>query len=236
MSESRVSVPLSVRLRFGHAAVQHLADEIGVDLLHIKGVAVDPSLRPGGYAGSDVDVLARPAHVVALDRAMRQHGWRLYSTFEYGSPFGHAQTYLHDVWGYADVHRFFPGIRIDPAKAFDRLWTDRSTVSIADVGCVVPSVPAQAVLLILNSARSRFDRQDVSAIWGTADVGRRAEIEALVADLDAPVAFAAAIGGLEALSRRARLPAVEGRLRGRQPLGGVVGARARRRRSEQPCA
>ena len=46
MSESQVSVPLPVRLRFGHAAVQYLAEEIGVDLLHIKGAAVDPSLRP----------------------------------------------------------------------------------------------------------------------------------------------------------------------------------------------
>ena len=58
VDESQVSVPLPVRLRFGHAAVQRLADGIGVDLLHIKGAAVDPSLRPGGYAGSDMAVRA----------------------------------------------------------------------------------------------------------------------------------------------------------------------------------
>ena len=168
MNESGVSVPLPVRLRFGHAAVQHLADEIGVDLLHIKGAAVDPSLRPGGYAGSDVDVLVRPTHVAMLDRAMRQRGWRLYSTFEYGSPFGHAQTYLHDAWGYIDIHRFFPGIRLEPDRAFDVFWTDRHEIEIAGIGCQVPSVPAQGVLLVLNAARSAMrTKPDVRGRSGT---------------------------------------------------------------------
>ncbi|GAA1762309.1 nucleotidyltransferase family protein [Agromyces humatus] len=198
MNGSEVDVPLSVRLRFGHAAVQTLANTIGVDLLHIKGVAVDPSLRPGGYAGSDVDVLVRPSQVVALDRVLRRHGWRLYSTFEYGSPFEHAQTYLHDMWGYLDIHRFFPGIRVDPASAFERFWVDHHEVEIAGVGCSVPSVPAQAVLLVLNAARSRAgSRPDVQLAWREATAEVRAEIEALVADLDAPVAFAAATGGLD---------------------------------------
>ena len=133
MNESHVSVPLPVRLRFGHAAVQRLAENIGVDMLHIKGAAVDPTLRPGNYAGTDVDVLVRPAQVPALDRAMRQHGWRLYSTFEYGSPFGHAQTYLHDAWGYVDLHRFFPGIKLEPGRAFDVFWSDRHETEIAGV-------------------------------------------------------------------------------------------------------
>ncbi|HEY5860769.1 MAG TPA: nucleotidyltransferase family protein [Actinomycetota bacterium] len=198
MSESEVSVPLSVRLRFGHAAVQTLASTVGVDLLHIKGAAVDPSLRPGGYAGTDVDVLVRPDHVAALDRALQQRGWRLYSTFEYGSPFGHAQTYRHDTWGYLDIHRFFPGIRDDPGRAFDRFWADRHEVAIAGVGCPVPSVPAQAVLLVLNAARSPAGRRpDVQLAWNEASPEHRAEIEALVADLDAPVAFAAATDGLD---------------------------------------
>ncbi len=198
MNESEVSVPLPVRLRFGHAAIQHLADGIGADLLHIKGAAVDPSLRPGGAAGTDVDVLVRPSHVEVLDRAMRQHGWRLYSSFENGSPFGHAQTYLHDAWGYVDLHRYFPGIRVDPSRAFERLWKDRQEIEIAGVGCRVPNVVGQAVLLVLNAARSPDRaRGDVRAVWAEASEPRRAEMEALVADLDAPVAFAAAVGRLE---------------------------------------
>ncbi|WP_344292820.1 nucleotidyltransferase family protein [Agromyces neolithicus] len=198
VNEVGVSVPLSVRLRFGHAAVQHLADEIGVDLLHIKGVAVDPELRSGRDSGSDVDVLVRPGHVDRLDRAMRRHGWRLYSTFEWGSPFGHAQTYLHDAWGYVDIHRFFPGIRLEPGRAFEQFWRDRNEVQIARIGCHVPSVTAQGVLLVLNAARSTNGRSvDVRMAWVDASTERRAEMTALVADLDASVAFAAATGELE---------------------------------------
>jgi len=198
VNESHVSVPLPVRLRFGHAAVQRLAENIGVDMLHIKGAAVDPTLRPGNYAGTDVDVLVRPAQVPALDRAMRQHGWRLYSTFEYGSPFGHAQTYLHDAWGYVDLHRFFPGIKLEPGRAFDVFWSDRHETEIATVGCPVPHVTAQAVLLLLNAARApRQARSDVSAAWREASEEQRREIERLVGRLHAEVAFAAATGGLE---------------------------------------
>ena len=196
VDESRVSIPLSVRLRFGHAAVQVLADEIGVDLLHIKGATVDPSLRPVERTGTDVDVIVRPAQVARLDRALRQRDWTLYSTFEYGSPFGHAQTYQHRSWGYLDIHRFFPGIRVAPDVAFDRLWRARGTSEIAGVGCAVPSIPAQAMLLMLNSARSAGYGGRAS-FESEAHTAHRAAIEALVADLDARVAFAAANGTLE---------------------------------------
>jgi Uncharacterised nucleotidyltransferase len=198
VNESQVSVPLPVRLRFGHAAVQHLADAIGVDLLHIKGAAVDPSLRPPEMHGSDVDVMVRPEQFPRLDQGMREHGWRLFTTFVSGSPFGHAQTYLHDAWGYIDIHRSFPGIRIQPDQAFERLWVDRRTIEIAGVGCPVPSVTAQAVLLVLNAARSQArDRRDLAAAWYDASDERRVEMEALVEALDAPVAFGAALGRLD---------------------------------------
>lgn len=198
MNESQVSVPLSVRLRFGHAAVQYLADEIGADLLHIKGMAVDPALRGAWSVGTDVDVMVRPDHFRRLDDALREHGWRLYTTFASGSPFGHAQTYLHDAWGYIDIHRFFPGIRVDPGPAFDRLWSDRHPLEIAGIGCAVPSVPAQSLLLILNVARAGgANGRDLAVVWREASDERRQEIEALIDDLDAHVGFAAAVGGLD---------------------------------------
>lgn len=196
VNESQVSVPLSVRLRFGHAAVQVLADEIAVDVLHIKGAAVDPSLRPVERTGTDVDVMVRPEHVARLDRVLRQRGWTLYSTFDYGSPFGHAQTYQHRSWGYLDIHRFFPGIRVAPEVAFDRLWRDRSISEIAGIGCPVPSVPAQMMLLMLNSARSA-GYGGTASFEAEALTTHGAAVDALVAELDARVAFAAANGTLE---------------------------------------
>jgi hypothetical protein len=105
---------------------------------------------------------------------------------------------MHEAWGYVDVHRFFPGIRLAPEAAFDRLWRDRHSVQIAGHGCPVPSVPAQSLLLILNVARAGgVNAHDLAAAWTDASDDRRREIEALAGDLDAPVAFAAATGGLE---------------------------------------
>ncbi len=82
---------------------------------------------------------------------MRKRGWRLYSTFATGSPFGHAQTYTHEAWGYFDIHRFFPGIRLAP----DRLSIASgpiATPSRSPASDASASVPAQSLLLILNVA------------------------------------------------------------------------------------
>ena len=193
-----VDIPLRVRLLLGRAAAQVVADEIGADILHIKGDAAHPSLRPGEATGNDVDVLVRPAHVAALDRRLRTYGWRVYSSFVYGSPFGHAQTYLHDSWGYLDLHRWFPGIRVAPEIAFQRLWLDRQGMAFAGIECCVPSVPGQATLLVLNAARGgRGGGADLALSWTHASPQHRTEVERLVDDLDAHVAFAAATGDLE---------------------------------------
>ena len=128
MNESQVSVPLSVRLRFGHAALQHLADEHRRRRAAHQGRGRRPDAAP-----------ARPRHrrrragaprpvPATRPRAAAGTAGALYSTFASGSPFGHAQTYMHDAWGYVDVHRFFPGIRLAPDAAFDRLWRDRHAV------------------------------------------------------------------------------------------------------------
>ncbi|WP_404430562.1 2-nitropropane dioxygenase [Microbacterium lacus] len=193
-----VKIPRAVRLRLGRAAVQTLADSAGADLLHIKGDAVDLSLRPAADPGSDIDVLTRPAHVAALDAVLRAHGWQLYSTFHSGSPFGHAQTYIHDIWGYLDLHRSFPGIRCDADRAFTVMSAGGGVVEFGGVPCAVPHVTAQALILILNSARSPArGARDLAAAWNDASLDHRGAIAALVVDLDCPVAFAAATGRLD---------------------------------------
>jgi hypothetical protein len=191
-------VPLEVRLHLGRAAVQTIADASGVDLLHIKGDAVDPVVRPSRNPGTDIDVMVRPDQIDVMDRALREHAWQLYTTFQNGSPFGHAQTYLHQGWGYLDMHRRFPGIRLDPARAFDRLWRERGWMDFAGVACPVPTVPAQSAILLLNAARGRGGAPfDVQRLWTDATPEKRAAIAAEIDALDARLAWDAAVGDLE---------------------------------------
>ncbi|GAA1059030.1 hypothetical protein [Agromyces bracchium] len=191
------TVPHAVRLHLGRAAVQTLAGQVGVRLLHIKGDTVDRSIRKNASPGTDIDILVDPGQIDALDTALRARGWRIYSTFVGGSPFGHAQTYLHDTWGYLDVHRSFPGIGIPPEQAFDRLWSSRGAVDVSGVSCAAPDLTSQAVIAILNAARSR-QRSELDGAWSDADSERRNEIEREVDVLDARLAFDAAFGRLDA--------------------------------------
>ena len=189
-------VPHLIRLRLGRASVQTLADQVGVSLIHIKGDTLDRSIRPKTAPGTDIDVMVHPAHVAVLDTSLRAHGWRIYSTFFDGSPFGHAQTYVHDAWGYLDVHRFFPGIGLPPEHAFERLWSRREMIDVARVSCAVPDLPAQAVISILNAARSRRP-SGLEDAWPELAPERRNAIEREVDALDARLAFDAAFGKLD---------------------------------------
>lgn len=190
-------VPLTVRVRLARPAVQVIADEVGADILHIKGDAVDPRLRPVVTPGTDVDAMVRPAHIPRLDAALKAHGWRVYSTFSYGSPFEHAQTYLHDMWGYFDLHRSFPGIRLQAAAAFDLLWRDRERLELPGALGSAPSLEMQSTLLVLNAARNRDPSEDPIRRWIEKPGVDRAAVDACVARLQAQVAFAAAAGELE---------------------------------------
>src|SRR6188474_529338 len=108
-------MPPAVGIRFAHAALQVLAEENGIDLLHIKGPAVDHSLLEArepvagdveiadearlvvSRASIDADVLVRPAHVDRLFDVVHRHGWTTKYRFEDGSAFEHAATLVHPV-------------------------------------------------------------------------------------------------------------------------------------------
>ena len=192
------SLPASVQVSFAHAALQHLADAAAADVLHIKGAALDPRLADPGRSGTDADVLVRPRHVEALLTALESNGWAVETHFDTGSPFRHATTLLHPVWGYGDVHRLFPGITAAPDEAFDRLWRDRHECLIAGIACPVPDLAAQRLILVLNAARGGAHASaDVDRAWTTASADERGGVERLVADLGAEVGFAAGTGDLE---------------------------------------
>ena len=198
----RTIVPLPVRLRLGHAAVQHVADRCGTDILHIKGGALADSLIHPGRTTTDVDVLVRPEHIDTLLRALLAEGFTRKGRFATSSPFEHSVTLFHRLWGHIDVHRLYPGIDLPPERAFERLWRGRAMATIGGRPCPVPEVPVQALMLILHAARNPPNGQpsrDVEHVWTRADEDSRRAIEAVVEELGAQVPFATATGTAGAL-------------------------------------
>ena len=205
-----LTIPVGLRVHLAHATVQAIADEGGVDLLHIKGPAVAPELLPyraealdnGTESGrrqarmsTDADVLVRLAHVDAFMAGLAQHHWQIVTRFATGSAFEHAASLWHTQLGYVDVHRRFPGIRLDAEEAFARLWEERQTVEIAHRPIATPSVDAQRFILLLHAARGGgLTHPDARRLWTEADEAARASSAELAARFDAEVAFAAATG------------------------------------------
>ncbi|GGB69979.1 2-nitropropane dioxygenase [Knoellia flava TL1] len=195
-------MPRSVGIRFSHATLQVLAEDSGVDLLHVKGPSVDDRLAGGERQSIDADVLVRPSHVHRLLSAMHGHGWTTMYRFEDGSAFEHASTLVHAVLAPVDVHRSFPGVDGGEA-AFDRLWADRHVSDIAGVACPVPSLAAQRLLLIVHAARAgALASPDVRRSWDEATDEEREELLALARDVGAEVALAAGTGRLGGFTDR----------------------------------
>lgn len=180
---------------FGHAHLESIARGAGVDLLHVKGPALDMRLLGTRRSSTDADVLVRPSQVRRLTSALREHGWRAQDSFSTSSAFGHSQTFVHGTWGAADVHRLYPGVHLEPADAFDVLWAERGQLVIAGIACTVPSVPAQLLVLLLHAARNRSGRgtTDITTAWERADEALREEVRWLSTRLRAEVGLAVAL-------------------------------------------
>lgn len=191
-----VPIPMAVRLRLAHAAVQAVAERAGIDLLHIKGYALDPVLREG-RSSSDVDVLVRPEQVRRAARAFVESGWARVIGFETGSAFAHSMTLHHPTWGYLDLHRVNPGI---PPSSFERMWRARKDVPIGGVACPVPDLATQRLIVILHVARSLPSpkgRRDLERAWYAASPAEQDEVRATVATLGAQLGFDVAFGRID---------------------------------------
>lgn len=196
--QTPIDVSVWQRIQLGHAALQVIADRARVDLLHLKGPALDSVLAPVPRHSTDADVWVRPSQVETLIGELPGHGYRLVADFDEGSPFEHAATYYHPQWGYVDVHRRFPGLPGEEA-VFDRLWRDHTTISIAGHDCTVPSVIAQRLVLMLHSARrdSPHALPDLRLAWHEADEDTRDQIRRLVEEVGGQIGFAAATGHVD---------------------------------------
>ncbi len=194
--EADREAPIAARVHLAHAVVQKLAEDAGVDLLHLKGPAVLPGLRAEGRHSSDVDVLVRPGHLSRLVAALESIGWEQRTTFAAGSVFEHAANWWHDDWGWVDVHVTWPGVTVDDEQAFDVFARGSIQRPIAHRDCPVPGRTAQRLILVLHSARSG-GTTDADHAWVAAEPGEQDEVRALAAELGAQVALAAGIGELE---------------------------------------
>lgn len=197
MSEP-LTVPVRVRVHLAHATVQAIADEADADILHIKGPAVDRSLRPTERLSVDADVLVRPSHLKRFLKGLKRHGWQQVTTLRSGGLVEHSTNWFHGALGQMDVHVRFPGIQAEAERAFERLWWNRSTLEIAQRPCVVPSLAAQRLILLLHAARDLNSYSaEVRDAWDRSTQGERDEVLTLAGDLGAEVALAAATGRLE---------------------------------------
>ncbi|MDO5501322.1 MAG: nucleotidyltransferase family protein [Propionibacteriaceae bacterium] len=201
-------LPLAVAIRFSHAVAQSVADTHGIDLLHIKGPAVPEELlapvvasagAPGGRAerqSHDADVLVRPGQTGDFIRAIAEAGWTLLHGFEDDSVFAHAATLHHDALGFLDLHRCLPGMDLDPERAFDALFAERTEQVIAGQRCAVPSVTGQRLILILNAGRSETGvrHPDLEHAWAAAAPTEREQVAALARSVSADAALAAITG------------------------------------------
>lgn len=190
----------ALRVPLSHAWMQHLAESSGLTALHIKGPALDESLRaaPGALRqSSDVDLLVPPHQAQDWVERLRHNDWRLYTSFEAGFPFRHAATLWHDYLGYVDIHRWFPGVEREAESAFELLWSSRKMSLIAHHSCPVPNPDAQRLLLLLHYARTPESRvADYQRAWTQATSAQQAAVRELASQLKADVALAAALGEL----------------------------------------
>lgn len=187
------ALPISARVHLTHAVVQVLAERAGVDLLHMKGPAFDPALRPRGHSSSDADVLVRPGDVDRLESALAAHGWERFTDFDSGSAFEHAANWFHPNWGYVDVHALWPGPRASPEETYRVLSEHSRPVLIAHCECRAPDRISQILILMLHAARSP-NKSDIESAWTEAGDQERAEVRRLADRLAAGSALAVGLG------------------------------------------
>ena len=176
--------------------VQAVADEAGVDILHIKGPAAE-AVRGLNRPSLDADVLVRPSHLKRFTRSLGQSGWERVTELYSGGLVEHSANWYHPQVGQLDVHVRFPGIMLEPAQAFDHLWESRITVEIAHREVPAPDQSAHRLIVLLHSARNPGQRTpEITAAWHALTEHERLAVRAEAAVLGAGTALAAALGEL----------------------------------------
>lgn len=190
----QVQVPLAVRIKLAHGAIDHALAEAGIRVLHFKGYAAT-EIFPPDRTSSDVDVIVDPTQADRAIEVLEQCGWSLVSNYADGSIFRHAAALWHTHLGYVDVHRWVPGFATPPEIVFERLWAEHTTVPIAHWDCAVPKRMDHMMLALLHAARDPHrGASEAKSLFSALSVVQREELRGTIKDLGAEVAWLVATG------------------------------------------
>ncbi|MEV4773886.1 hypothetical protein [Microbacterium sp. LWH12-1.2] len=145
---------LSVHHELVYALIAKVASQLEIEVLFIKGPALHvQGLRVREHSG-DVDCWVRPGDDLLLAEAMRAWGWTpMYSPLT-GTGVAHSLTLNPGGWGCAiDVHTRFPGMTIEPMRAFDRVRLSAEKWTFASREVDLPSTAVHAVIAALHDVR-----------------------------------------------------------------------------------
>lgn len=143
-----------------HAEVGYLMRQAGVPTLHIKGPTIALWLYPPGHRSwGDVDIMVPPDRMDEAMTVLEQHGFtNPFPGVDRSTSTDHSISMrrLDPAAGRdeVDVHDRFPGLGIDPARAFETLWARRQPVQMAHISVWFPDLPSRAVITVLNTART----------------------------------------------------------------------------------
>ena len=167
-----VALKLHDAVDLGHAWAAHVASDLGIRVLLIKG----PSLQVHGLrrprVSGDVDLLVDPQRFDDYCDAIESAGWtERPETFVSARFTLHSRSFSHEGWPCdLDVHRWFPGFLADPSAVFEALWRRRETLEFGHRACFVPDRIGDLLILALHSLRS-----------SNTDRRHRAELEHVIA-------------------------------------------------------
>lgn len=137
------------------ALVTHLAEDLGIRVLLLKGFGLEQHGLRAGHVSADTDVLVDPRRFGELFSALQARGWTERPTSLLSRRITvHSRTLVRDGWpNDLDVHSEFPGLLVERQSAFETLWRDREPCWIAGVRCWIPSRAASLVIWALHSLR-----------------------------------------------------------------------------------
>ena len=198
MDESAAPAGAAAWIQLLHAEVGWTLRNAGVNALVLKGPTIADWLYPeADRVSADADFLVAPDQFDDAVAALTSRGFVDYAEgVREPERTPHAITFTRTdpaVGGHqVDLHRYFPGIEADPARAFEVFWTRRQPATSAAVDVWFPDLPSRTLIIVLHAARGALTGkvlEDQRRAWEQGGVDLFREACDLARELDALAAF-----------------------------------------------